>query len=61
VSQKTLRPQGWLKVRRQARRIPDQATLDKLLEGASGLARKGMIDMLKPHLSFVPKEDPVEA
>ena len=54
---KPRRPKGYYKVRRMARQIPDVATLDLLLEGATGEMRNGMLEQLRPHLRFDLPED----
>ena len=41
-------------VKMMALHIPDQATLDKLLDGARPILREAMLAALAPYLTFVP-------
>jgi hypothetical protein len=51
MSQKTIKPPYWARIRRLARCIETPADLERLLEAASPAVREAMLTRLRPHLT----------
>lgn len=52
MSQVRIKPRDRGQIRRLARQIPDQAALERALEGPTAAERAAMLARLRPYLKF---------